>query len=182
MMESSFPQQFNSHAGPSADSGLRQVIARLSANLQRDQLVKQVTHDLQRQLQVDRVVLYYFYRPWKGRVTFEALSHPRYSIFGSTGPDECFNGEYAALYLAGRIRAIADIEAEPIAECHRDFLRKLQVRANLVVPVLIPKGLWGLLVAHHCQSTRLWSEGDIQTMQAGSEKLATSPAIRESLE
>lgn len=177
-MQSPFPQSPNSGAESSADAGLQQVIARLSTSLNRDQLVEQVTHDLQRHLQVDRVVLYYFYRQWKGQVTFEALSDQRFSIFGSTGPDECFNGEYAALYLAGRVRAIANIETEPIAECHRDFLRNLQVKANLVVPVLIPQGLWGLLVAHHSQSPRTWTERDIQAMQQGAERLAIAPSIQ----
>ncbi len=138
----------------------------------------QVTHDLQQMLAVDRVLLYYFYRQWQGRVTFEALSDQQFSIFGSTGPDDCFNGEYAALYLAGRVRAIADIDAEPIADCHRDFLRGLQVRANLVVPVLVTDGLWGLLVAHHCQSTRAWAEADIAAMRHGAETLAIAPSIR----
>ena len=153
-------------------------MARLSTTLNRDQLVEQVTHDLQQHLQVDRVVLYYFYRQWKGQVTFESLSDQQFSIYGSTGPDECFNEEYAALYLAGRVRAISDNEIEPIAECHRDFLRNLQVKANLVVPVLIPQGLWGLLVAHYCQSPRTWTESDIQAMQQGAEQLATAPSIR----
>lgn len=161
------------------NTGLSRIINRLSQTLQRDAIVEQVTHDLQRQLQVDRVVLYYFYQQWEGRVTFEALSDPQYSIFGSTGPDECFNDEYAALYLAGRVRAIADIDTEPIADCHREFLQAMQVRANLVVPVLTPKGLWGLLVAHHCQSVRPWSEADMALMQTGAEQLACSPAIRD---
>jgi GAF domain-containing protein len=43
--------------------------------------------------------------------------------------------------LAGRLRAIADIEAEPLADCHRDFLRGLRVRANLLVPVLVADNL-----------------------------------------
>ncbi|RZM78583.1 GAF domain-containing protein [Leptolyngbya iicbica] len=172
------PERSTRHSWSDADPGLRHTLIRLAQSLERDAMVEQVTTDLQHQLQVDRVVLYYFYRQWEGQVTFEALSDPRYSIFGSTGPDECFNDEYAELYLAGRVRAIADIEAEPIADCHRDFLCELQVRANLVVPVLIPTGLWGLLVAHHCQSVRLWSEADIASMQAGAEHLATAPAIR----
>ena len=147
-MQSPFPPSPNSDAESSADAGLQQVIARLSTKLNRDQLVEQVTHDLQRHLRVDRVVLYYFYRQWEGQVTFEALSDQQFSILGSTGPDDCFDGEYAALYLAGRVRAIANIETEPIAECHRDFLRDLRVKANLVVSVLVHQGLWGLLVAH----------------------------------
>lgn len=172
-----FPEPLNSDVILRGDPKLQRVIQHLHTSLERDQLVGEVTHDLQQQLQVNRVVLYYFYRQWKGQVTFEALSDRQFSIFGSTGPDECFNGEYAALYLEGRVRAIADIETAAIAECHREFLRAMQVRANLVVPVLIPQGLWGLLVAHHCQAARPWSGADISTMQQGALTLATAPAI-----
>ncbi len=84
------------------------------------------------------------------------------------------------MYLAGRVRAIPDIESEAIATCHRDFLRQLQVRANLVVPVLTPKGLWGLLVAHHCQAPRQWLSSDIELMQTEAQVLAAAPCIRES--
>lgn len=172
-------REFNSNSSPSSDPGLERVLGHLTKTIERDDLVQQTTKSLRESLQVDRVVLYYFYREWKGRVTFEALSSKQFSIFGSTGPDECFNGEYAALYLEGRVRAIADIEVEPIHECHRDFLRNMQVRANLVVPILIPRGLWGLLVAHHCQATRPWSSADIELMQRGAQTLANSAAIRE---
>jgi GAF domain-containing protein len=177
-VQSSSSPQFKSETDSYSDSGLSRVINHLSVTLERDSLVKQVTDDLHQKLSVDRVLLYYFYCQWKGRVTFEVLSDPKFSIFGSTGPDECFNDDYAEMYLAGRVRAIADIESEPIADCHRDFLRDLQVRANLVVPVLIPDGLWGLLVAHHCQSTYPWTEADIVAMQQGAETLAMAPSVR----
>jgi GAF domain-containing protein len=174
----SLPEESNPDASLHGDPKLRRVATDLSRTLERDYLVRQITADLQQRLEIDRVVLYYFYRQWKGQVTFEALSDPKFSIFGSTGPDACFNDEYAALYLAGRVRAIADIETEPIADCHRDFLRAMQVRANLVVPVLIPQGLWGLLVAHHCRSTRAWTESDVGAMRQGAETLAIAPSIR----
>lgn len=179
-MQIPFPEELNPDSSLRGDPDLQRVLTRLSTTLERDQLVRQTANNLQQSLGVDRVLLYYFYRLWKGQVTFEALSDRQFSILGSTGPDECFNGEYAALYLAKRVRAIADIETEPIAECHRDFLRAMQVRANLVVPVLIPQGLWGLLVAHHCQSARPWTESDITAMQQGAEALAIAPAIRNS--
>lgn len=63
-------------------------------------------------------MLYYFYGQWEGQVTFESLSSKEFSILGSTGPDDCFNNEYAALYLAERIKAIANIELKPIEACH----------------------------------------------------------------
>ena len=163
-----------------SDQNLLRVANRLAATLARDTVVQETTDKLRNSLQVDRVVLYYFYREWEGRVTFESLSSSEFSIFGTTGPDECFNGEYAAMYQAGRVRAIADIETEPIQACHRDFLRTMQVRANLVVPVLNHGRLWGLLVAHHCQDTRSWLASDIEAMQQGAETLATAAAIRDS--
>ncbi|MCW5315332.1 GAF domain-containing protein [Nostoc sp. KVJ3] len=162
------------------EQGLQKLLARLVKTMQRDELVRQTTNQLRELLQVDRVVLYYFYGQWQGQVTFESLSSPEFSILGSTGPDNCFNDQYAALYLAGRVKAIADIELEPIEPCHRDFLSNMQVRANLVVPILIPRGLWGLLAAHHCQGPHYWSPSDIEMMQAGARTLATAPYILES--
>ena len=139
--------------------------------------MQETTDGLRQFLQVDRVVIYYFCAEWNGRVTFEALSHPKYSIWGMTGPDDCFNDEYAALYLAGRVRTIEDIEKAAIALCHRDFLREIQVRANLVVPILTAGGLWGLLVAHHCQGSRGWTPVDIERMKEGAQVLATASSI-----
>lgn len=176
-MQIPLPEEHNSDTALHGDPQLRRVITDIARTLERDRLVRDITSDLQQQLGVDRVVLYYFYRQWKGQVTFEALSDAKFSIFGSTGPDACFNDEYAVLYLAGRMRAIADIETEPIADCHRDFLRTMQVRANLVVPVLTAHGLWGLLVAHHCQGVHPWSEADIHAMQQGAKALAIAPSI-----
>src|ERR687886_478656 len=163
-----------------SDPGLKQVVNHLASTLARDALVQETTDNLRNFIQVDRVVLYYFYREWEGRVTFESLSKTEFSIFGSTGPDECFNGDYAALYEAGRVRAIADIEVEPINPCHRDFLRSLKVRANLVVPILTNKGLWGLLIAHQCSGPRTWLGSDIEFMQKQAQNMAMSPTIQDS--
>lgn len=177
-MESTSEQEFDPSSKKYHDRGLRIVLG-LTTKIERDALVRQTTSHLREILQVDRVVLYYFYSQWSGQVTFESLSSQELSIFGSTGPDECFNNDYAAMYLARITRAIADIEIEPIQDCHRDFLRNLQVRANLVVPVLIPRGLWGLLVAHHCQASRSWLPLDIELMQQAAQ-IATASCIRES--
>jgi GAF domain-containing protein len=168
--------RFPQGAPPEADQ-IKNILQRLNQKMQRDELVQQTTDALRQFLQVDRVVLYHFYKQWEGQVTFESLSNSRYSIFGSTGPDACFNDAYAELYLAGRVRAIADIAVEPIADCHREFLQNLQVQANLVVPILTGHDLWGLLVAHHCQAPRSWSAEDIERMQAEALVLATASSI-----
>ncbi|MGL5872282.1 MAG: GAF domain-containing protein [Xenococcaceae cyanobacterium] len=193
-MSTQFDPNTHSKRPETEVAGLNIILQRLNQKIERDRLVQSTTNELRRFLQVDRVVLYHFYIQWEGQVTFESLSDKKFSILGSTGPDLCFNDEYAELYLGGRVRAIADIETEPIQPCHRDFLRYLDVRANLVVPILTKQkqtqpfqdgisstshDLWGLLVAHHCQSPRSWSEGEIKRMKAGALAIAEAPSIKD---
>ena len=162
------------------DPSLQRIFDRLSRDLARDIIIQTTTDRLRTELNADRLVLYYFYYEWAGRVTFESLSDRQFSILGASGPDQCFNGEYAKLYEEGRVRAIPDIESEPIQPCHRDLLRQLQVKANLVVPILTERGLWGLLVAHNCHSTYTWSTDEITSMQKAAHSLAIVPSIQDS--
>ncbi len=162
---------------PQGDTGLQRVTQRLAQVLARDRQVQTTLHHLRDTFQVDRVVLYYFYRPWKGQVTAEALSDPNLGILGSTGADDCFNDTYAQQYLEGRIRAIADVTQADLHPCHLAFLRSIQVQANLVAPVLVKQQLWGLLAIHHCQGPRPWSEADITQLKAASEALSASPIL-----
>lgn len=162
------------------DDSLQNILGRLSYNLKRDVLVQDNLNDIRMTLDIDRAVLYYFYRQWTGRVTCESVKSSDLSIFGSTGPDNCFNGEYAHLYEMGRVKAVDDIETEPIQVCHRNFLRNLKVRANLVVPILVNDKLWGLLIAHHCSEPRHWLLSDIEFMKKKAKIMATYPIIRDS--
>ncbi len=163
------------------NSGLGRVVQRLTQTLARDALVKATLDQLRQSFHVDRVVLYYFYSRWQGQVTSESWITPSLSILGSTGADDCFNDTYAEQYLQGRIRAIANITTANLDPCHLDFLRSISVQANLVAPILVHKQLWGLLVAHHCRSSRPWQPEDIDEIRAAALALAQSPAIKSSL-
>jgi GAF domain-containing protein len=157
--------------------GLNEVLNRITNKLQQDSVVNDTLREIRTFLNVDRVVLYYFYSQWKGQVTFESITDEKFSIICSTGADDCFNLEYAELYLAGRIKAVDNIETAEISDCHRDFLRSLQVQSNLVAPVLSKGNLWGLLVAHHCQNVRPWLSTDIDYIRQYSISLGASPTI-----
>ncbi len=161
------------------DRGLKKLANRFAKNLEKDELIQITIDYLRNNLEVDRVVIYYFYRKWKGQVIYQSVKSSELSIFGSTGEDGCFNDEYAAMYLTGRIRTIADIEIEPMSLCHKEFLQSLQVRANLVIPILNSQGLWGLLIAHHCESPRTWLEKDIELMQLAAKNLESVAAIQD---
>jgi GAF domain-containing protein len=177
-MENHIELDLNRPASLSEQQSLQRILGRISTTLERDDLVQRTTAQLLKSLNADRVVLYYFYRQWQGQVICESLRSDEFSILGETGADECFNDEYAALYEAGRYRAIADIETEPIHDCHRDFLKSIQVRANLAVPILNAKGLWGLLVTHYCKAPHQWTLAEIESVRVEAKNLAEAPSIR----
>lgn len=183
-MEAHLPQSpsepqadFLETTSESGDVGLQRMAKRLTTKLSQDALVQHVTYQLRHDLDVDRIALYHFYRQWEGQVTFEALRDESLSILGMTGADDCFNQDYAQMYLEGRVKASPDIDKEEIQDCHREFLESIQVKANLVVPILTKQGLWGLFAAHHCTAPRNWEPADIEAMKAGAQQLATAPSI-----
>ncbi|MEB3225406.1 MAG: GAF domain-containing protein [Synechococcus sp.] len=153
------------------DRSLNRVNERLNRTLTRNQLLQQIADQTRWQLQVSRTVVYYFYREWKGQVIIESLSHGDFSILGSTGADDCFNGDYAAQYLRGRILEVEDTETSDFDPCHLEFLRSIRVRADLVAPIVVSERLWGLLAAHH-HEVRPWLVEEVEFIQHQAQSLS----------
>lgn len=172
-----FGDSTNSNPNPNSDPRFKQLVERLQQAEDRDRLIQETLDGLRKNLKSDRIVLYYFYEEWRGQVTFESLRYIDYSIYGSTGADDCFNEQYARLYLEGRISAISDIDKADIHPCHRDFLKSIKVKANLAVPVIKKQQLWGLLIAHHCQTPHFWVDSEILTMKQAATLLSKSPLL-----
>lgn len=154
------------------DRSLHQVNERLNRTLTRNQVLQQVTDQTRSKLQVSRVVIYYFYREWKGQVIIESLNQNRFSILGSTGADDCFTEDYAQQYLQGKILQIADVGASGLDPCHLTFLASINVQADLVAPIIVQQRLWGLLAAHH-HEMRPWSIADVEFIKNQAQSLST---------
>lgn len=153
---------------------LATIALRIRQSLNLDETLSTAVTDVRQFLQTDRVVIYRFEPDWSGVVAVESVSSDWSAILGVEIQDSCFTTEtHVQPYKLGRIRAIEDIYTESIAPCHVDLLARLQVRANLVVPILQGEDLWGLLIAHHCSGPREWQRPEIDLL----EQLATHLAI-----
>lgn len=95
------------------------------------------------------------------------------SILGFHVMDTCFQSTHAAYYQQGNTRGIEDVETAGLSSCHVDLLRSLQIRADLIVPILQKERLWGLLIAHQCRKTRQWQQSEINLFK----QLASQAAI-----
>ncbi|QMS87213.1 EAL domain-containing protein [Nostoc edaphicum CCNP1411] len=137
------------------------VTQRIRQSLELNEILQTTAAEVRQLFKVDRVLIYQFQEDWSGLVAVESFAEECMSILGFHVMDTCFKSTRAAYYQQGNTRAIADIETAGLSPCHIDLLRSLQIRANLVVPILQQERLWGLLIAHQCRSSRQWQQSEI---------------------
>ncbi|MDZ8054394.1 MAG: ATP-binding protein [Aulosira sp. ZfuVER01] len=76
-------------------------------------------------------------------------------------------------YRQGFTLAVDDVEKTySLEECLLNFLREVKVRAKLAAPIMFEEKLWGLLIAHQCNSPREWTESERNLLTSIAEQLA----------
>lgn len=105
----------------------------------------------------DRSLIYQFDSHWRGQVVLEDVAEPWSPTLGEAA-DDCFPKECLERYQDGKIQAIHNILEAGLNPEHRQFLQRLQVQANLIVPIIVCNQLWGLLIVHQCSHPRVWQE------------------------
>ncbi len=148
------------------------MMERIRSSLNLEEILTKAVEEVQQFLQVDRTVIYQFNPDWSGFIAVESVAENSYSILGMEIYDPCFGEAYVPLYQDGRIRATEDIYNAGIADCYLNLLARLQVRANLVVPILQGDSLWGLLIAHHCTGPRPWQKLEAECLKQLAVQLA----------
>jgi two-component system sensor histidine kinase/response regulator len=103
---------------------------------------------------------------FSGQVTYEARSSEKVqSVLHQREQDNCFINvpNCREKYCKGFALAVPDIEATyHSSPCLVEFLRGVQVRAKLVVSIVVKEQLWGLLISHQCFETYQWQEQQIK--------------------
>lgn len=114
-------------------------------------------------LKCDRAVVYSLQANAFCKIVAEAVTPGYAQILGTTIKDPCFEAGYIEKYQKGRVRAINNIYEADISQCHLENLAKIDIKSNLVVPIIRQdNSLYGLLVMHQCSRTRQWQQSEIQ--------------------
>jgi two-component system, cell cycle sensor histidine kinase and response regulator CckA len=149
------------------------IAQRIRGSLNLEEILRTAVSEVRQFLQVDRVFIYRFEPDWSGEVTVESVVPGCLSIEGIKVTDSFFTQlDNRKLYQQGRIQAVADIQTEELSQCHFDLLARLQVRSNLVVPIVQGDQLWGLLVANSCVEARQWQPIELDLLKQLSTQLA----------
>jgi PAS domain S-box-containing protein len=145
-----------------------QLLADLSLKIRQSldiaEILETAVTEIQALLKADRVLVYHFQPDGSGIISNEKTQPGIPSLLGEVIEDPCFQEKYAELYSQGRVRAVSNVETEGLEPCYLELLRKMQVKANLVVPLFMEQRLWGLLLAHQCSAPRQWQPFEIELL------------------
>jgi PAS domain S-box-containing protein len=145
-----------------------QLLANLSLKIRESldiaEILETAVAEIQALLKADRVLVYRFQPDGSGIISNEKTQPGIPSLMGEVIEDPCFQEKYAQLYSQGRVRVVSDVESEGLEPCYLELLQKMQVRANLVVPLFLEQQLWGLLLAHQCSGPRQWQPFEMELL------------------
>ncbi|CAN1209145.1 hypothetical protein TUMEXPCC7403_02915 [Tumidithrix helvetica PCC 7403] len=155
---------------------IAEMALRIRQSLNLKEVLESIVRELREFLVADRAIVYKFNPDMSGTIAAEAIVPPWRSCLNEQIADTCFQGNLGGGYREGRFFTAADIYTANLTDCHTQLLEQFQVRANLVMPILLPnaetKPLWGLLIVHQCSAPRQWEEMDIRLLQQLSVQLA----------
>jgi len=158
---------------------IAQISQKVSRSLDLDEILHTTVTEVRQFLHTDRVIVFQVDPDDNdnGRVLAESVGADWRSILSEKIYDPCFVQSYLDPQLQGRVSVKADIYDGSIDPCHVKLLEGLQVRANIVVPILHGNHFWGVLIAHHCAAPRQWRSLEIDLLQQLS--IQVSVAIRQ---
>ncbi|WP_162147174.1 MULTISPECIES: EAL domain-containing protein [unclassified Thermosynechococcus] len=154
------------------DRLLVQITQHIHQTLELPTILETAVKDVRELLGCDRVLIYRFLDDWRGIMDVEAVVPPWLSALGDVVGDYCFTERYVEAYKRGRIHVVNNLDIAPVTPCYRDLLAHYQVKANLVVPVIVEGRLWGLLICHQCAHPRDWQDSEIELIKQISIQLA----------
>lgn len=112
-------------------------------------------------LSADRVVIYRFNSDWSGYIAAESVLPGWTVALSQEIGDPCIPNQLIEAYRKGRVVATNNVLETNYHPEHKKLFERLEIKANLVVPILQNDQLFGLLVAHHCLSTHKWQQSEI---------------------
>ncbi|XGW00332.1 MAG: GAF domain-containing protein [Leptolyngbya sp. BL-A-14] len=116
-------------------------------------------------LDVDRVVIYRFYPDWSGYISTEAVTPGLPIALADNIQDACISEQLIDAYRQGRVLATNDVFNAGFHPDHVRLMTRLQIKANLVTPILKDGQLYGLLIAHRCDAPYTWQPGEIDFLK-----------------
>jgi PAS domain S-box-containing protein len=146
------------------------IAQRLRQSLNLEEILNIAVAEVRQLLQTDRVVIYQFQPDRSGLVVVESVAAEWTPIRGVVVPP--LEENLVQAYQMGQVSSITDIYTTQLEPQCLELLSQLQIRSDLVIPILQGEELWGLLVVHQCASAREWQALEVDLLKQLASQLA----------
>ncbi len=143
---------------------LSQISTQLPLSSSPHDFMMRLMEEMRKSLRLDRAILFQMDASFAGEIAVESVDPTIKSIRGEEIIDTCLQTNQGCGYEAGRISKLNDIYTANLTECHLRMMERLEVRANVVAPVIVENKLYGLLIGHMCRAARDWQHSEVDLM------------------
>ncbi|MDZ8068613.1 MAG: methyl-accepting chemotaxis protein [Nostoc sp. DedQUE08] len=148
---------------------LADITLRIRKVLKTEDIYHAAVKEVQQILKTDRVIIYSL-NPGTltGVVVAESGTGNWPKMLGVQIDDPYFKEHYLESDRDTDVQAVADIHQDQSlknADSYIQLLEKFAVKSHLIVPILAQEKLLGLLIAHHCETPRVWQQPEIDLFQ-----------------
>ncbi|MEH2371230.1 methyl-accepting chemotaxis protein [Nostoc sp.] len=148
---------------------LADITLRIRKVLKTEDIYHAAVKEVQQILKTDRVIIYSL-NPGTltGVVVAELVTGNWPEMLGVQIDDPYFREHYLESDRDGEVQAVANIHQDQSlknADSYIQLLEKFAVKGHLIVPILAQEKLLGLLIAHHCETPRVWQQPEIDLFQ-----------------
>jgi PAS domain S-box-containing protein len=141
------------------------MTVRIRRSLDLSEILQTTVDEVRQFLQIERVIIYKFSPDWCGTVIVESVGAGWGKILTSEQIYNPCSESSVSDFQQGLVIANSDIYSAEIDDLHLQLLERVQIMANLVVPIFQGDELWGLLIAHHCSAPRQWQISEIDLVK-----------------
>jgi methyl-accepting chemotaxis protein PixJ len=143
---------------------LAKITLQLRQSLDRDEILDTALNSIRQDLGFDRVVFWTIDERGQGTIVAESFSIDRLSILGEVIDCAAIQGTTGGGAENSQITAIEDIYEAGLTEPQLQMLERLQVRANIVIPIIVEDRLFGSIVGQMCHAPRIWQPAEIDLL------------------
>jgi PAS domain S-box-containing protein len=141
------------------------MTVRIRQTLDLQEILQTTVNEVRQFLQIERVIIYQFAPDWSGNAIVESVSAGWDTLLATEQIYHPCSESFVKHFQQGLVIANSDIYNAEIDDLHIQLLERLQIMANLVVPIFKGDELWGLLIAHHCSEPRIWQTSEIDLVK-----------------
>ncbi len=152
---------------------LKQMTLQISQNQDLLIIIQMTIEEVRSLLKLDRLVIYQLNVKLTNEtgqtesidlVTYETKSSENINSILHSRDETCFSNKADSRlkYCQGFSLIIDDIANSNLEPCLKLLMKRLEVKAKLVTPIIVQDKLWGFIIAHQCHNIRNWQPNEIK--------------------